>query len=231
MILPFEDNPFIKEYVEIKRYFRRFESQTSKERIRDFYRFAKILKQLGYEVAFDFVGSLNFGITEHNSDVDFILYIWCDEHVHQECTIFNCNNYRQVYFLILHTLMQNYIKPQYQAQIVDYINLKKLEKELNKESEHDHNILFRFAFYRSISRGVNLKILRPYQKKLLSKPELLKTLSKYIDDVIFTFNQSSKHNLSFEKYRIRLHENGIKIPDSIIKKIKNYLNFSSNYLG
>jgi hypothetical protein len=74
MKLPFENHPLIKEFNEIKRYFRKHETPISKKRIGDFYRFSKIINQLGYEVAFDFVGSLNFGITEPYSDVD-LFYI------------------------------------------------------------------------------------------------------------------------------------------------------------
>jgi len=229
MKLPFENHPLIKEFNEIKRYFRKHETPISKKRIGDFYRFSKIINQLGYEVAFDFVGSLNFGITEPYSDVDFILYLGCEEHLNHDCDEKTCNNYKEVRFLILETLMKEYVKEPYKTQVVDCINLQKLDKELQKKEGIDYDLIFRFAFYRSICRGVNLKILKPYHEKLLKRTDLLEKTIPFIDDVIAKFNQTMTNQLSFEKYRIRLNEQGIKIPYSVINKIKNYLYISNNY--
>ncbi len=228
MKLPFDDHPLIRDFNEIKRYFRKHESNVSKSRIRDFYRFSKILNQLGYEVAFDFVGSLNFGVAEQYSDVDFILYFACEEHIQSVCNESICKNYNQLRFLILETLMKKYVKEPYSTQVVDTINLKQLELELNKKKNINHDIIFRFAFYRSICRGVNLKILKYYHEKLIQRKEILKEIEPYINDVIKKLNENIKHNLSFEKYRIRLNEKGIKIPYSIITKIKNHL-YTPNY--
>ncbi len=228
MKLPFEDHPLIKDFNEIKRYFRKHESNISKSRIGDFYRFSKILNQLGYEVAFDFVGSLNFGVAEQHSDVDFILYFACEKHIHSVCNDSNCENFNQLRFLILETLMKEYVKEPYSTQVVDTINLKQLELELNKKKNINHDIIFRFAFYRSICRGVNLKILKYYHEKLLQRNDILKEIEPYINDVIKKLNENIKHNLSFEKYRIRLNEKGIKIPYSILTKIKNHL-YTPNY--
>jgi hypothetical protein len=229
MRLPFENHPLIKEFNEIKRYFRKHETYVSKKRIGDFYRFAKILNQLGYEVAFDFVGSLNFGLTEPYSDVDFILYLGCKDHLIADCADENCKIYKEIKFLIVDTLMKEYVKEPYTAEIVDCINLNQLEQELEKNQNINYDLIFRFAFYRSICRGVNLKILKPYHLKLLKRKDLLLMLEPYVEEVISKFNQTMTQNLSFEKYRIRLNENGIKIPYSVINKIKHYLYVSNNY--
>ncbi|GIX41971.1 MAG: hypothetical protein KatS3mg129_1704 [Leptospiraceae bacterium] len=229
MKLPFEHHPLIKEFNEIKRYFRKHETKVSKQRIGDFYRFSKILNQLGYEVAFDFVGSLNFGVTEQSSDVDFILYLGCEKHLNTDCDQQNCSLFKEVKFLILETLMKEYVKEPYTTQVVDCINLKRLDRELDKTENIDYDLVFRFAFYRSICRGVNLKILKPYHLKLLKRKKLLKELEPYIEDVIAKFNQTMTQNLSFEKYRIRLNEKGIKIPYSVIEKMKHYLYVSNHY--
>lgn len=229
MKLPFEDHLLIKQYNEIKRYFRKYETHVSLKRIGDFHRFSKILNQLGYEAAFDFVGSINFGLTEHYSDVDFILYFNCKEHHNCDCNINDCNILKELEYLILENLMKNYIKEPYKTQIVDYINLHRLDLELNKTTNLDYDLIFRFAFYRSICRGVNLKILKYYHDKLLKRKEVLEKLYYYIDDVFKKLNETSTHNISFEKYRVRLNENGIKIPISVLDKIQNYLYQKNNY--
>lgn len=231
MKLPFQDHPLIKEYNEIKRYFRKYETQVSLKRVGDFYRFSKILNQLGYEAAFDFVGSLNFGLTEHYSDVDVILYFSCKDHESNDCNINDCRILKEVEYVIIENIMKNYIKESYKVQIVDYINLYHLDRELNKTTDFNYDLIFRFAFYRSICRGVNLKILKYYHDKLLSKrKDVLNMLYPYIDNVFKKLNETSTHNLSFEKYRIRLNEYGIKIPVSLLTKIQNYLYQKNNYM-
>lgn len=229
MKLPFDDNSIIKNFNEIKRYFRNYETEVSQQRIRDFYKFSKILNQVGYEVAFDFVGSLNFGQVDEISDVDFILYIACKDHVHTECDLNSCSNFNQIKYLILETLIKEYVKKPYKTQVVDCINLMRLNKELNKTNHIDLNLVFRFAFYRSICRGVNLKILKPYHLKLLSRKDILEQISPYVYDVFHFFLQTNSHNMSFEKYKMRLNKAGIKIPSSVIEKIKSYLYTSLNY--
>lgn len=229
MKLPFEENPIIKTFNEIKRYFRKYETEVSHKRIKDFYQFSKILNDLGYEVAFDFVGSLNFGLVEEYSDVDFILYIGCKEHANTECDNQTCLNFIQVKYLILETLVKEYVKIPYKTQVVDCINLIRLSNELEKTNNIDINLLFRFAFYRSICRGVNLKILKFYHEKLLTRKDLIAQMLPYVNDVFNSFSQTNSYILSFEKYRSRLSGAGIKIPNSVIQKIKSYLYSTQNY--
>ncbi|MFN3603559.1 MAG: hypothetical protein ACK4UJ_02480 [Leptonema sp. (in: bacteria)] len=229
MQLIFEKNRFITTFNEIKRYFRNYETEVSQQRIKDFYKFAKILNDVGYEVAFDFVGSLNFGQAEEYSDVDFILYIGCDDHIDTDCDIYNCRNFTYVKYLILETLIKEYVKKPYKTQVVDCINLIRLEKELNKRTNVDLNLIFRFAFYRSICRGVNLKILKPYHNQLLNRKDLIKTVEPFVDDVFYFFLQTNSQNLSFEKYRVRLNQFGIRLPPSILEKIKSYLYAFQNF--
>ncbi len=223
MKLPFEANPIIKTFNEIKQYFRKYETDVSQKRIKDFHQFSKILNDLGYEVAFDFVGSLNFGLVEEYSDVDFILYIACKEHFNSDCDKKGCLNFVQVKYLILETLIKEYVKKPYKTQVVDCINLIRLDNELNKTSSIDINLVFRFAFYRSICRGVNLKILKFYHEKLMTRNDLIEQMLPYVNDVFNLFLQTNSYSLSFEKYRSRLIDAGIKIPNSVIEKIKSYL--------
>ncbi len=220
--MPFRNHPLIQQYNEIKRYFRKFETKISQSRIKSFYHFSRMIQKLDYDVAFDFVGSLNFGVTDKHSDVDLIIYLDCKKHINEDCEAVFCNYLQEIKFLLETQLLKEFSRDFYEIQIVDCINLVKLDYELEKENP-DIDLIFRFAFYRSICRGVNLKILKPYHQKLLKRKDLLKKSSIYIEEIFKKFNENTKHILSFEKYRIRLTENGIKIPYSVIEKIKNHM--------
>lgn len=221
---PFNDYPLIKEFNEIKHYFRNYETKVSKSRIHDFHRFARLLQQAGYDVAFDFVGSVNFGVAESGSDVDFVLYVRCEDSHQGDCDDHKCHTAFQIRNLILQTLMQEYVKEPYKTQVVDCINLNYLEKELQNPSQ-DSSVLFRFAFYRSICRGVNLRVLRPFHQALLQNQPLIAEMKSELDNVFQVLTRSMPHQLSFEKYRQRLGSSGIQIPLSLMHKIHAHLNY------
>jgi len=222
---PFYSHPLIQQFNEIKQYFRSYETGVSRSRIHDFRRFARLLVDAGYEVAFDFVGSLNFGVAEQASDVDFILYVRCENGHTGECDIKNCPTVPQIEHLILTTLMQEYVKQPYKTQIIDCINLGQLEAELARPSA-DSSVLFRFAFYRSICRGVNLKLLRPFHRQLLEHQDIIDRMQPELDNVFKLLTRSLPHQMSFEKYKVRLGSTGVHIPLSLIRKIKNHLHYS-----
>ncbi len=221
---PFADHPLIKQFNEIKRYFRLYETGASRERMRDFRRFARMLFQAGYDVAFDFVGSVNFGVAELASDVDFVLYIRCENGYTGDCDPQNCHTLPQIENLILKTLMTEYVKKPYNTQVVDCINLAQLELELQKPVP-ESSVAFRFAFYRSICRGVNLRVLRPFHRMLLENQSLIDAMQPELDTVFQGLTRSLPHQLSFEKYRVRLGSTGVHIPLSLMEKIQNHLNY------
>lgn len=221
---PFGDHPLIRDFNEIKRYFRLHETHISRQRLRDFRRFAHLLQQAGYDVAFDFVGSINFGVAEHTSDVDFVLYIRCENDSHAECDPLHCKTLPAIEKLILQTLMREYVKEPYSTHVVDCLNLGQLEQELRNPTP-DSSVLFRFAFYRSICRGIHLRVLLPFHRQILENQDLLDRMRPELDAVFEGLNQSQQHHMSFEKYRSRLGSRGVQIPPSLIAKIQNHLSF------
>jgi hypothetical protein len=227
---PFADHPLIQQFNEIKRYFRTYETEVSRHRIRDFRCFARVLLQAGYDVAFDFVGSVNFGVAESESDVDFVLYIRCENDYKGDCDPKKCHTLPQVENLILHTLMKEYVKEPYNTQVIDCINLSQLEIEL-KKPVLENSVAFRFAFYRSICRGVNLRVLRPFHQALLRNEALIKAMQPELDSVFQGLTRSMPHHLSFEKYRVRLGSSGVHIPVSLMKKIQDHLHYLNRETG
>lgn len=211
MIPPFADHPLIREFNEIKRYFRRHETVESRSRLLQFRRYTRRISEAGVDVAFDFVGSINFGQAISGSDVDIVIYLRCPQSCQDKCPT-TCVSHQAVHKQLLETL-QNENGPggAYDVQVIDTINLTDLERAL-REGDADSYMLLRFAFYRSICRPVNVKILRPYQNQLVLDRDLIATMRPRLLDLFDGLCATSKHHLSFNKYQERLAQMGIQIP-------------------
>ncbi|MCB1165925.1 MAG: hypothetical protein KDK37_09870 [Leptospiraceae bacterium] len=230
MINPFSFHPVIEDYNIIKRYFREYETAHSKSRMRDFRRFARLIADAGYVVAFDFVGSVNFGQADTNSDVDFVLYLACENNYKGECDKTHCQTRYQIENLLMRTLIHEYSTLPYEIQVVDCLNLHLLDQELDR-GDPMSPALFRFAFYRSICRCVNARVLKPYQERLMQNPQLVEGLTSELNAVFDGLNRWSPHSLSFSKYRSRLTDLGVRIPDSMLQKIRSHLDFGKDQMG
>ena len=214
MIPPFADHPLIREFNEIKRYFRKHETQESRSRLRQFRSYTRRINEGGGEVAFDFVGSINFGQAIVGSDVDIVTYLRCPDVCGASCPA-SCANHTGVHRQLLETLHDgNNPQHAYDVQVIDTINLTELERTL-RNGDADSHLLLRFAFYRSICRPVNIKILRPYQNQLVLNRVLIENMRPRLRELFDGLCTTSKHHLSFNKYQERLAELGIKVPGII----------------
>lgn len=220
----------IEDYNLIKRYFRNYETSHSKSRVRDFRKFARMIHEAGYVVAFDFVGSVNFGQADSNSDVDFVLYLACENDYTGECDENHCRTRFQIENLLIRTLIREYVVRPYEIQVVDCLNLKLLDAELER-GDPMSPALFRFAFYRSICRCVNARVLKPYLNRLMANPRLVEGLRSELAAVFDGLNRWSPHSISFSKYRSRLQDLGVRIPDSMLEKIRSHLAFGKDHMA
>tara|TARA_Y100001937_G_scaffold90686_1_gene122767 strand:+ start:72804 stop:73502 length:699 start_codon:yes stop_codon:yes gene_type:complete len=227
---PFAQHPVIEDYNLIKRYFREYETSHSKNRMRDFRKFARMIQEAGYQVAFDFVGSVNFGQADTNSDVDFVLYLACEKNYAGECDDVHCRTRHQIENLLIRTLIREYVVRPYEIQVVDCMNLNLLHAELER-GDPMSPALFRFAFYRSICRAVNARVLKPYQNRLMSNPALVNGLRSELGAVFDGLNRWSPHSISFSKYKSRLEDLGVRIPDSMLEKIRSHLAFGKDHMA
>jgi hypothetical protein len=213
MIPPFADHPLIREFNEIKRYFRSHETAESRSRLLQFRRYTRRISESGFDVAFDFVGSINFGQAISGSDVDIVMYLRCPGACEERCPG-SCESHRAAQAELVNTLRSEYSAGDaeaYEVQVIDTINLTDLERALG-QGDADSYVLLRFAFYRSICRPVNVKILRPYQNRLVQDQELIKTMRPRLRDLFDGLCATSKHHLSFNKYQERLAQMGIQLP-------------------
>ncbi|TGK18008.1 hypothetical protein EHO61_11145 [Leptospira fluminis] len=223
MTLPgFNDNPTIQKFIGLKKFFRSHETRISRERIEDFKKFSKLINYGGDEVAFDILGSLNFGQATADSDTDIVMYTRCEDGKMGECGLENCYKISLFKHMFLNLVTFEHNSHAYKLEIVDCINLNQLEKDI-RENDESSALLIRFCFYRSICRGVNRKLLHRYENLISERLPLWESITKSVEECFDGIIVSSQHTYSFHKYAGRLEEKGIKLPGSMAAKIKDYL--------
>ncbi|EQA35419.1 hypothetical protein LEP1GSC047_1757 [Leptospira inadai serovar Lyme str. 10] len=223
MTLPgFKDSETIKKFIGLKKFFRSHETKISRERIEDFKKFSKLINYGGDEVAFDILGSLNFGQATVDSDTDIVMYTRCEDSKMGECGLENCYKISLFKHMFLNLVTFEHNSNAYKLEIVDCINLNQLEKDIADGNESSA-LIIRFCFYRSICRGVNRKLLHRYENMISERLPLWASISKSVEECFDGIIVSSQHTYSFHKYAGRLEEKGIKLPGSMAAKIKDYL--------
>lgn len=223
-ILRFKNHPIIKEFNGLKKFFRSKETEISRRRIEDFKRFVDMVKESGDDdIAFDILGSVNFGQALENSDTDVVIYLHCDHGSIETCDHENCTRLPIYKELLLNSVVYTNSAHSYPIQIVDCINLHQIDYDL-RIRKFDSLALIKFGFYRSICRGVNRRLLHDYEVRLQEDEELCKVIEKYISDFFLGLIHSNSHTYSFHKYVDRLKANGFQIPPSVLEKINKYLN-------
>jgi hypothetical protein len=219
----FQTHPIISEFNGLKKFFRAHETEASRRRILDFKHFVEMVRSTGDEVAFDMMGSVNFGQAVENSDTDVVIYLHCDHAKIGDCDPENCSRLRIYKHLLVNSIVYEYVENPYQIQVVDCINLNQLDYDL-KIRNFDSMALLKFGFYRSICRGVNRKLLHSFEKRLENDEELCLVIENFIADCFLGLIHSNSHSYSFKKYMERVQFSGFKIPDSMLDKINSYLN-------
>ncbi|MDH4200107.1 MAG: hypothetical protein OEV66_06975 [Spirochaetia bacterium] len=223
---PFPENDVFKQFLGLKDYFKKFQTRASVNRIREIATVARMIRSSGDIIAFDFLGSVNFGMAAKESDVDLVLYLDCPEVPPGiEMTHENCPRLKMYETLIIPTLIHSVSREKYNTQIVDHINLSALQKCILEENS-ETDIIARFVFYRTICRGVNKRFLHPIEKLLTDRPHLFKAIESILTEALIEFTRSSSHESSFKKYINRLKDKNIRIPETIINKIVKYLTLS-----
>ena len=219
MTIPgFRNHPVIQEFNGLKRFFRSHETTISRQRISDFKKFTELLG--AEEVAFDLMGSVNFGQAKEYSDADVVLYLKCDHN--DDCDAANCKQVSLYKNLFMNTLVYEYKASPYSLQVVDCINLSQLDQDLDQKNTSSM-ALIKFGFYRSVCRGINRKLLRKYESRLAQNSELCQNVENSLKECFSGLKKSSQHSYSFKKYIERMEEEGIKIPPSMAEKIHTYL--------
>ncbi len=207
--------PEIELFKEIKNFFRMFRTQETEARLDELDHAIELLKDQFDDIAMDVVGSVNMGISEKSSDIDAVLYLRCNQDCHDMWE--QCDCFREA-----RKMIENAIRGKYKFQIIDCIDLNVVERSI-VEKNYECEVTQRFVAYRSICRTVNYKAIAPIEDMLNEDIEFRREMEGSIRSYFRIFATTSQHLQSFDKYESRLKSIGIKLPESIRDKIRQYL--------
>jgi hypothetical protein len=109
-----------------------------------------------------------------------------------------------------------------EVEVCDSLDLDRIGGAIREEDREDGQ-LQRFIFYRLVCRPVNLRPIKSVENLLMANErfrlEMEEGLTEYLDILV----SSVRHVRSFEKYRSRLREMGVKIAPDVEEAIRNYL--------
>lgn len=209
----------LRDFQKVRDFFREYETPETKQRIQDLRNIYRKLAKSGQDIAFDVLGSVNFGMSESGSDVDLVMYRRCackKPLPETECTL-------------PRTLFQLFemLEERYKVEVLDCINLNRVDASI-READPECPALQRFVLYRAIGRPVNLRRIRETETLLDENPALKAKVERYLREYIHFTAATHSHINSFKKYQVRLNERGIELPSHIISRLDSYLHSPKN---
>ncbi|MFA5654516.1 MAG: hypothetical protein WDA72_10435, partial [Desulfomonilia bacterium] len=212
--------PEIELFNEIKKFFRAFQTPETEDRIDTLEEVARLLEEkIKGHIAMDVMGSVNMGVSQQGSDIDFVVYLRC-KGACSECTG------RCIQMEETENMIREVLADAYEFQILDCINLNTIEKSI-REKNYECETTQRFVAYRSMCRPINYRVIAHIEDMLNQDMLFRKELEGSVQSYLKIFSSSSPHMMSLKKYEARLGAIGIKLPESIRKKIKQHLNGGS----
>ncbi len=207
--------PEIQLYNDIKQFYRMFQTEETEDRLDKLEQITRLIEeQIHGDIGMDVMGSVNMGLCEVNSDIDFVVYVRCNPGY--EGDINACLQYEEAKKII-----ESILIPQYAYQIMDCIDLNVVEKSI-REKNYECELTMRFVAYRSVCRPINYRFIAPVEDLLNQDMEFRAEMEGSIRSYFKIFINTSQHTRSFKKYESRINSIGIKIPETIRIKIKDY---------
>jgi Icc-related predicted phosphoesterase len=200
---------------QIKGFFLKHETAASAMLIQELRLVYREIRNQGMEVAFDLLGSLNFGQAVEGSDMDVVVYLRA-----RDCTLDEkdmCHIPRP-----LAAVFKALEARSLPVEVCDSVDLDRVRGAIQNGDARDAH-LQRFVFYRSGCRPVNLRLIKGVENLLISKPDLRSAVEKGLKEYLDILVSSTRHRRSFEKYRRRLEDQGILMPNNIEHAIRAYL--------
>jgi hypothetical protein len=213
--------PEVQLYNEIKQFYRMFQTEETEERLSKLEQIAHLIEEgIHDDIAMDVMGSTNMGLCENTSDIDFVVYVRCDPDF--EGGINSCEQYKNA-----EKIIEKILSPQYAFQILDAIDLNVVEKAI-REKNYEDEMTMRFVAYRAICRPINYRFIAPVEDLLNQDMEFRTEIEGSIRSYFQIFINTSQHTRSFKKYESRIKDIGIKTPETIRLKIKEYFEQNTN---
>lgn len=215
--------PEITLYNEIKKFYRAFQTQETDERLHTLEEITSLIEdKLHADIAMDVMGSVNFGLSISESDMDIVLYLRCGENRPQCKGICTGGSEMCSYLESAEEMIREILRDKYDYHILDVVDINRVEESI-REKNYESETLQRFVFYRSICRPINYRVVAPIEdmlnKDIMFRKEIEGSLQAFFKIIAAT----SRHIGSFMKYEGRLSTLGIKLPNWIREKVKLYL--------
>ncbi len=207
--------PSVRRLQHIKAFFLGYETPQTQFLIDELRAIYKGLQKEGMEVAFDLLGSLNFGMAEEHSDMDLVVYVRSKDCILDEED--TCGIPRPL-AAVFKALEERNLS----VEVCDSIDLDRVREAIQERDLQDGQ-LQRFIFYRLVCRPVNLRPIKRAENLLLEKEDFRRELEKGLKEHLDILVSSVRHIRSFEKYKARLRERGISIAPDVEEAIRNYL--------
>ena len=210
-------------YNDIKKFYRAFQTQETEERLHTLEEITSLIEdKMHADIAMDVMGSVNFGLSTSESDMDIVLYLRCSENRPQCKGVCTGGSEMCSYLTHAEEMIKEILKDKYGYHILDVVDLNRVEESI-REKNYENETLQRFVFYRSICRPINYRVVAPIEdmlnKDLMFRKEIEGSLQAYFKIIAAT----SRHIGSFMKYEGRLSALGIKLPTWIRDKVRLYL--------
>jgi len=211
--------PEVELFNDIRNFFRMFQTRETEDRIDMLEKVIRLLEGHFESIAMDIMGSVNVGLSQSQSDIDMVLYLQCG----RTCTgnRGECQNFSKA-----EKMIGEILEDKYKFEIIDCVDLSAVISSI-EEKNYECEMTQRFVAHRSLGRPVNYRVIAPVEDMLNSDAEFRKEIEGSIHSFFRIFTNTSQHVTSFEKYELRLKSLGIKIPEAIRSKIRDYLNSDS----
>jgi Icc-related predicted phosphoesterase len=205
----------VRQLQNIKSFFLGYETPETQDLIKELRGIYRGIEKEGMEVAFDLLGSLSFGMAQEGSDMDVVVYVRS-----RDCVLDDedtCGIPRPLASVIKALEERNL-----SVEVCDSIDLDRVKQAIQDKNLTDGH-LQRFIFYRLVCRPVNLRLIKSVENLLLKEEHFRREMEKGLQEYLDILVSSVRHISSFEKYRARLRERGIKITPDVEEAIRNYL--------
>ena len=205
----------IRRLQRIKSFFLGYETPETLDLVKELRIVYRDIEKEGMQVAFDLLGSLSFGMAQANSDMDVVVYLRSRDCVLDEVDTCGVPRPLEAVFKALEDRNLS-------VEVCDSIDLDRVKLAI-QEKDMDDGHLQRFIFYRLVCRPVNLRPIKTVENLLLKEETFRREMEKRLQEYLDILVSSVRHISSFEKYKARLRERGIKITKDVEEAIRNYL--------
>lgn len=213
----------IKIYQALKNKYRNYDTKHALKRMQAFRRSAQELGSKGFPLAFELLGSINFGLVEPYSDADVIILHYCDLHLSDGECMPSCPNLLFEKEELVKSLRRQLNEEMCRIEILDCINMKYVERCLQTGELSGNSIIYRFMFYRNMGRPVNRPLYIEYYEALEKNASLVAEFELWASLALKAYLKTSDHRYSFSKYNERILNQRIALPEGLREELRRYL--------